>query len=243
MSYENNTVEFEVWGKDALFTDPLSRGGEKLSYSIPTYQALIGICSSIYWKPTIRYVIDKLRVMNEIQITSKAVRPLDKRLALNHNTLAYYSYLHNVRYQVQAHIEWNLQREDLVSDRNYKKHLAIFKRALKAGGRRDIFLGTRECQAYVKPTNFSEGIGYYDENAAFPFGLMFHGYNYPNETGRDVLEARFTRPVMRKGIIEFERPEDCQIVRPIRKVIDTGGHDLTQFESVNDLQARLEGGE
>ncbi len=241
--YENNTVEFEVWGKEALFTDPLSRGGEKSSYPVPTYESLIGIIESVYWKPTIRYVIDKVRILNEIQVTSKAVRPLDKRLALDRNTLAYYSYLHDVRYQVKAHVEWNTQRDDLKGDRNYKKHLAIFNRALKAGGRRDVFLGTRECQAYVKPAKFGSGEGFYDDNEAFPLGLMFHGFNYPNETGNDMLEVRFTRSIMRKGIIEFERPEDCQIVRPIRKIKDVGGHDLTQFESVDDLEARFEGGE
>lgn len=243
MAYENNTVEFEVFGREALFSDPLSRGGEKLSYSVPTYQSLIGISESIYWKPGLIFRIDKVRIMNEISVTSKAVRPFDKRLALNHNTLAYYSYLANVRYQVQAHIEWNLQRSDLANDRNYKKHLAIFNRALKAGGRRDIFLGTRECQGYVRPMTFGMNDGYYDNQDAFPVGLMFHGYNYPNETGNSMLEARFTRPIMRHGVIEFEQPQDCTIVRPIREIKDVGGHDLTRFESVDDLDKRLQGGE
>lgn len=41
-----NRVEFKVYGKYALFTDPLTKiGGEKCSYQIPTYQALKGIWS------------------------------------------------------------------------------------------------------------------------------------------------------------------------------------------------------
>ena len=38
---ERNSIEFKVWGRYALFTDPLTRiGGEKCSYHIPTYESL-----------------------------------------------------------------------------------------------------------------------------------------------------------------------------------------------------------
>lgn len=73
-----NEIQFEVFGDYALFTDPLTKiGGEKLSYSVPTYQALKGIVESIYWKPTIIFTIDKLRVMKPIQMESKGVRPIE----------------------------------------------------------------------------------------------------------------------------------------------------------------------
>ena len=49
-----NEITFKVYGRMALFTDPITRmGGEKSSYAVPTYQALKGIVESIYWKPTI----------------------------------------------------------------------------------------------------------------------------------------------------------------------------------------------
>jgi CRISPR-associated protein Cas5d len=63
----DNIVEFKVNGKFALFTDPLTRmGGEKCSYQVPTYEALKGILSSVYWKPTIIWIIDKVRVVKAI---------------------------------------------------------------------------------------------------------------------------------------------------------------------------------
>ena len=63
-----NTIEFKTWGRYALFTDPLTKiGGEKCSYHIPTYEALKGIAKSIYWKPTIVWVIDQMRVMKRIR--------------------------------------------------------------------------------------------------------------------------------------------------------------------------------
>ena len=49
-----NDISFTVYGRQALFSDPITRvGGEKCSYHIPTYEALKGIAKSIYWKPTL----------------------------------------------------------------------------------------------------------------------------------------------------------------------------------------------
>ena len=60
----DNIVEFQVTGDYALFSDPIMRvGGEKCTYQVPTYEALKGILHSVYWKPTILWVIDAVRVM------------------------------------------------------------------------------------------------------------------------------------------------------------------------------------
>ena len=49
----SNTITLHVWGRYALFSDPITRvGGEKISYPVPTYQAVKGILESVYWKPT-----------------------------------------------------------------------------------------------------------------------------------------------------------------------------------------------
>ena len=86
-----NTIEFRVWGRYAMFTDPLTRvGGEKCSYHLPTYEALKGITKSIYWKPTFIWYIDRVRVMKRIRTQTKGVKPLDYG---GGNTLAIYTYL------------------------------------------------------------------------------------------------------------------------------------------------------
>lgn len=237
-----NQIEYEVRGKYALFTDPLTKlGGEKMTYQIPTYQALKGITESIYWKPTIIWYIDEVRIMNPIQTESKGVRPIEYG---GGNTLAYYTYLRDVRYRVRAHFEFNLNRPDLEYDRNEHKHHNIAKRALAAGGRRDIFLGARECQGYVEPCKFDEGEGYYDNyEGEIHFGVMVHGINYPDETGRNVLETRLWQPVMRKGIIKFIRPEECPWVRPITEM-SPKRFDASNMQSVDELYAECakEGG-
>lgn len=62
MKKYRNTIEFEVYGPYALFSDPVMRvGGEKTSYHIPTYEALRGIVESIYWKPTIMWIVDAVQ--------------------------------------------------------------------------------------------------------------------------------------------------------------------------------------
>lgn len=213
MEYKNS-VEFLVKGRMALFSDPVTRaGGEKCSYQVPTYQALKGIMESVYWKPTIIWHIDAVRVMNSVSSRSEGIRPIDYG---GGNTLSIYTYLTDVLYKVRAHFEWNENRPDLAADRNENKHYFIAKRMIKLGGRRDIFLGTRECQGYVEPSVFGDEKGHFDGTAEVSFGLMFHGFNYPDEDGKGKLQARFWYPKMRGGVIEFCRPEECPVIRDIK---------------------------
>lgn len=207
MKYRN-TVEFVVHGNYALFSDPITRvGGEKLSYQIPTYQALKGILESVYWKPTFIWYIDEARVMNKIQTQSKGMRPI--RYTSEHSELAYYTYLKDVCYQVRAHFEWNENRPELASDRNEHKHHNIAKRMIDRGGRRDIFLGTRECQGYVEPRVFGNDAGFYDGYGQLDFGVMVHGFDYPDETGEEELAVRLWKSAkMDNGYIKFPLPKD-----------------------------------
>lgn len=211
-----NRIEFKVTGRSALFTDPLTKiGGEKCSYHIPTYEALKGIAKSVYWKPTFIWVIDKVRVMRRIRTQSKGTKPL---IYGGRSSLAIYTYLADVEYQVQAHFEWNPFRNDLVEDRNDVKHISIAERMIEKGGRQDIFLGTRECQGYVEPCRFGEDKGDYDGCGELAYGLMFHGFDYPDETGKNELHSRFWRPVMVDGLIEFQRPEECSVRKFVREM-------------------------
>jgi len=211
---ERSSIEFKVWGRYALFTDPLTRiGGEKCSYHVPTYEALKGIAKSIYWKPTFIWVIDEVRVMKRIRTQTKGTKPLEFS---GGNTLAIYTFLADVEYQVRAHFEWNEHRPELADDRNEAKHHIVAKRMLERGGRQDIFLGTRDCQGYVEPCAFSSGTSPYDGEGELAFGLMFHGFDYPDEIGEDKLYARFYRPTMINGNIRFDRPQDCAVRKFVR---------------------------
>jgi CRISPR-associated protein Cas5d len=209
-----NKVEFKVYAKYALFTDPLTKiGGEKCSYQIPTYEALKGIISSVYWKPTIIWIVDKVRIIRPIKTQTRSAKPV---IYSGGNSLSIYTYLADVEYQVQAHFVWNMKRENMSQDRNENKHFFVAKRMIDRGGRRDIFLGARECQGYVEPCKFGEGKGHYDEIPELAFGLMFHGFDYPDEGEDGKLVARFWWSQMKKGVIEFPQPEECTIKKLVR---------------------------
>jgi len=208
----HNSLTYRVWGKYALFTDPLTRaGGEKCSYHIPTYEAIKGVTESIYWKPSFTWVIDKVRIMRPIRTEAKNMKPIN---ISGGNTLATYTYLHEVCYEVSAHFEWNMLRDDLKADRIEKKHDEIANRMLKKGGRRDIFLGTRECQGYVEPCEFGTEASDHIQAGELSYGFMFHGFDYPDVIGVDELHARFWHAkVDANSIINFPRPDALDLVK------------------------------
>ena len=234
----DNIVEFRVSGDYALFSDPIVRvGGEKCSYQVPTYEALKGILHSIYWKPTIIWVIDAVRVMNPIRTETKGIRPIKYG---GGNDLSYYTYLKDCRYHVRAHFEWNENRPELAADRNENKHHEIAKKMIRKGGRRDIFLGTRECQGYVEPCAFDEGVGAYDDTEELAFGLMYHGITYADEAysedTKGKMTVRFWSPVMKNGVITFLPPEQCTLCKPIGDMpIKPFGAELDNFIGLREF--------
>ena len=233
-----NSISFRVWGRYALFTDPITKvGGEKCSYHLPTYEAIKGVLKSIYWKPTFTWYVDKIRVMKPLRTQTKGTKPINWG---GGNSLAIYTFLHDVEYQVEAHFEWNEHRPELTKDRIDGKHFSIVKRMLEKGGRQDVFLGVRDCQAYVEPCEFGDGEGAYDSIDELGFGLMFHGFDYPDETGIAELHSRFWHVCMKKGIIEFQRPEQCEIKRFVRNMQAKEFVFDENIQMVDDLTNELE---
>ncbi len=244
--WHDNFVEFEVWGDYALFSDPVTRvGGEKFSYQIPTYEAIKGILHSVYWKPTIIWIIDQVRVMNPIQTETKGVRPI--KYNSKENDLSYYTYLKDCRYQVRAHFIPNTNRPELLeTDGNENKHHNIAKRMIKKGGRRDIFLGTRECQGYVKPCVFGEGKGAYDKSdesdspMEISFGVMYHGISYADESyseeTKNKMTVRLWNAKMVDGIIDFIEPKDCIHRQGRAMKIKPFGKDLDNFSGLDEFE-------
>lgn len=237
-----NQITYRVWGRYGLFTDPLVKiGGEKSSYPIPTYQAIKGITESIYWKPTLLYVVDEIRVINPIRMESKGVRPAVYNNSAGSN-LAYYSYLSRPCYEVKVHFIFNPLRPDLKKDWNENKHYQILKRCIEKGGRRDIFLGARECQGYVEPCEYGATPGAYDEVAELAFGTMVHGLNYPDETGDEQLAVRLWQPVMRHGIIKFVKPADCPLTQTVKQMT-AKNFQLQNIQTAEELWQEMEAGE
>ena len=142
-------------GNMRFFSDPVTRvGGEKTSYHIPTYEAFKRNGRK-YLLEADNYVDCRCGKGDESDSDrDKGVRPIGYN---GGNELSYYTYLRDVHYQVRAHFEQNKNHPELFQDWNENKHHNIAKRMVQRGGRRDVFLGTRECQAFVEPVSFRAG--------------------------------------------------------------------------------------
>ena len=213
----NNILEYQVYGQLALFADPITMvSDEAFSYQVPTYGALQGITESIYWKPTISWQPLDVRIMKQIRMNAVGKRM--PKYFIQGQELNYHVYLYDVLYQVRVKMNWS---NDLayLKDRNVKKHMESAKRWLGRGGKKPVFLGRNECTAYVEPCEFGSGTGYYD-NIDISFGIMVHGFGYPNmaKTKEDEgkLIVRMFQCEMEKGVIHFPAPEECTIKRKIR---------------------------
>lgn len=240
-NFRSEPFYYKVYGDYALFTDPISKGGgEKFTYSVPTYAALVGVTEAIYWKPTIKIIVDEVKIMRPIRTQTNGIRTLIGRGKENTNDRSYYTYLVNVEYLVKFHFEWNEARPDLSADRNPIKHQEIILRTLDKGGRHDIFLGTRECIGYVERLSkdvYEKPQGYY-AHESMNFGIMFHSFIYPKKVESAAytkLESNYAQIVMKNGVIQFPRSEECDI----RNVLGNYSIPATQSEAIKPVEQEL----
>jgi len=65
----NYGIRLHVWGRHALFTRPEMKV-QRVSYDVMTPSAARGILEAIHWKPAIRWVIDRIHVLEPIRFQS-----------------------------------------------------------------------------------------------------------------------------------------------------------------------------
>ncbi len=202
-----NSIQFQLSGRYALFTDPLtSCGGNKCSLPVPTYEALRGAARGIYSSREFQWIIDAVRVIEPITTESMTLTRLNYFEA--GQDIAVYTYLRGVCYKVLAHMEFP---EDTAVETQHK-HYSIARRMLKKGGRREVFLGRKSCAASLSPCRFHDGDGFYDDISE-DFGLMYHSIAYDNGEARSV---QLFHCRMERGIIAFPPPEHCPVSRGIK---------------------------
>lgn len=235
--YRSRNFYLRVKGDLALFTNPATKGGgERSSYAVPTRQALKGVVDAVYYKPTITNVVTEVKIVNQIQTELHGVRAL---LANYGADLSYVSYLSKVEYLVKFHFIWNENRPDLVHDRLPNKHEAIMERSIKKGGRRDVFLGTRECLGLVEAISQEDyetaDVKYGD--VTIDLGIMFHSFAYPTESNQP-LRSYFTKTVMENSVIRFKEQEDCEIVNTLSNYVFKTSGDIKSVEEEFEIYSR-----
>lgn len=137
-------------GNYALFTRPEMKL-ERVSYDVPPPGALEGMLKSVYWKPAIRYVIDRIIVFNPVdfvnirrnelkdKVSHTKVKSQMKRkggdpciYTSEERTQRAAMLLKNVRYGIAFHFEMTGLKSDR-GDEDEKKHYNIIKRRLEKG--------------------------------------------------------------------------------------------------------------
>ena len=148
-------IKIRVSGDYALFTRPEMKV-ERVSYDIITPSAARGIIEAVYWKPAIRWVIDKIHVLNEIEFTNirrnevseKASERKPYLVATEIRQQRAALVLKNVDYIIEAHFDMT----DKAGEEDTKeKHYNIVLRRLRKGQHFHApCLGTREFGAKVE---------------------------------------------------------------------------------------------
>ena len=142
-------VRLKVWGDYACFTRPEMKV-ERVSYDVMTPSAARGILTAIYWKPAIRWVVDRIVVCNPIrfdnvrrnEVSSKIPKPNPVTAMRDKKPLYFLVDDGNNRQQRAAtllrHVDYVIEAHFVLTDKagpedNAGKHLDIFNRRAGAG--------------------------------------------------------------------------------------------------------------
>ncbi|TWT35608.1 CRISPR-associated protein Cas5 [Posidoniimonas corsicana] len=232
-------IAVRIWGDYACFTRPETKV-ERLSYDVITPSAARGILEAIYWKPQVRWVVERIHVykpprftnLRRNEVASKASAANAKK-AMNgtlKEPLALYvdevrqqraaTILRDVEYIIEARFDL-LDHSDPIA-----KHYNMFKRRAEKGQCfHRPYLGNREFPCDFEwvegPIPESELAGERD------LGLMLHDMVFtPVDKPKDAdtvsghtgepltARARFFDAQMRQGVIEV----------PPLAMADVGGH-------------------
>jgi len=210
-------IKVVVWGEYALFSRPEMKV-ERVSYDVITPSAARGILEAIYWKPAIRWVIDRIAVCNPIRFANVRRNEVKSKLsasgvisAMNGAGQVRPIYtpediqqrasmvLRDVCYVIEAHFELTGKAgpEDTP-----EKHYNIALRRIRNG---QFFhqpcFGCREFPAHFKIA---------DETAPSPIresrdlGFMLYDLDFSNIRN---ITPKFFRAVMEDGIVDLTKSE------------------------------------
>lgn len=210
-------IKLHCWGDWACFTRPEMKV-ERVSYDVITPSAARGIIEAIYWKPEIRWVIDRITVLKPIRFASLRRNEVSKKISeataktamrSGSGNLALYVddddtrqqratlLLREVGYVIDAHFEIRKGEE------NEAKHLDQFLRRARDGKcyTRPFF----GCREFAADFSLIEGHVSAPEihvslQGERDLGWMLHDVDFQNDH-----QPSFFRALMRNGVIEVPR--------------------------------------
>lgn len=213
------SILMEVWGPMACFTRPEMKT-ERVSYEVPTPGAVRGMIESVFFHPGLRWVPDRIWVLNRIQfmnvrrneVKSKVLASAVLQEVNGGKAGAIFTsediqqraamLLKDVHYVFEAHFEMTEQANP--SD-NHGKFQDIVKRRLRRGACYSTpYFGCRECTAHFRLWEGGE-IPAIDETR--DLGYMLYDMDYSDPTD---IQPMFFRARMEHGVIDLR---NCEVVR------------------------------
>ena len=213
------SVLMEVWGLTACFTRPEMKT-ERVSYDVPTPSAARGMIESIYYHPGLKWTIDRIWVLNQIQFMNLRRNEVSSKISAS-NVMQEANggkrscivttqdiqqratmMLKDVRYVIEAHFDMTDKAN--ASD-NPGKFQDIVKRRLRKGACYAApYLGTRECTAHFRlwEGGAIEGI---DETRDLGYMLYDMDYSDPEH-----IQPMFFRAKMEHGCIDLR---GCEVIK------------------------------
>jgi CRISPR-associated protein Cas5d len=226
-------IALRTWGPYACFTRPEMKV-ERVSYDVITPSAARGILEAIYWKPAIRWIVERIHALSPIRFTNIRRNELASKIPVGNVKQA----MNDLRTPVEIFIEEDRQQRaamvlkdvDYVIEASFEitefagkadsggaidptdcepgKHYEMFKRRAEKGQCfHQPYLGTREF-----PANFAWVAR--EDIPASPFqgerdlGWMLLDLDFDND-----IEPRFFRAVMRNGIMEVPAVDSGEVTR------------------------------
>lgn len=215
-------IQLKVWGDYALFTRAELKV-EKVSYPVMTPSAARGILDAIYYHPGLRWVVDRITVLNPIRFTNirrnevkSKILASSVRSVMQGNPKPLYinrsediqqrasMVLRDVAYVIDAHF---IMTERANPSDNAGKFQDIMRRRIERGQCfTQPYLGTRE---------FSAGFAHYQGNerpdeslrGEQDLGYMLYDMDYSDPQN---IEPMFFHAVLRNGVLALR---SCEVVR------------------------------
>jgi len=236
MEFHDPVYCLEVWGDYACFTRPELKV-ERVSYDIITPSSARMIFQTVFWKPAIRWQVERIDLLNPIRWIS--VRRNETAKLCSPNVKSFYIeevrqqksglFLRDVRYRIFARQIYlppdkrpqakkaiseefydMEERETNRRDENPGKYHAMFERRAKKGQCLfQPYLGCREFSCYFKLIA--------EATAEAPpiretrdLGLMLYDMDYSDEAD---ITPMFFRAQMKDGTVLVPQPESKMIYR------------------------------
>lgn len=213
-------IKIRVKGDYALFTRPEMKV-ERVSYDVITPSAARGIIEAVYWKPAIRWVIDRIHVLRDIEFTnvrrnevSEKVSENEARRRMNGANEAFYlsatasrqqraaMVLKNVDYVIEAHFELT---EKAGAEDTVEKHYNIVLRRLRKGQHFSApCLGTREFGAEVELIEAEQDAPKSPLVGTRDLGWMLYDMDFSNPND---IQPAFFKAELRDGVLDLTQVE------------------------------------